>query len=106
MYKRQEAKCYDDDGHSQVIGLRLLQLAAVIISVEKLSPQTDIRQNDNETIVQVRGEKSRNSASCTSPKQLRMHVPCCEYIFRNISFHIVWVSSALFPLAIDFALQL
>ena len=38
------AKCYDDSGHIKVIGLRLLLLAAVIMTAKALSPQTNIRR--------------------------------------------------------------
>ena len=38
------AKGYDDDGHSKVIGLRLLLLAAVIMVAKALPPQTNVRQ--------------------------------------------------------------
>ena len=38
------AKHYDDDGHSKVIGLRLLPLAAVIMAAKALPPQTNIHK--------------------------------------------------------------
>ena len=38
------AKPYDDDGHSKVITLRLLLLAAVIMVTKALPPQTNIRR--------------------------------------------------------------
>ena len=38
------AERYDDDGHSKVIGLRLLPLAAVIMAAKALPPETNICQ--------------------------------------------------------------
>ena len=37
------AKRYDDDGHSNVIGLGLLLLAAVIMAAKELPPQTYVK---------------------------------------------------------------
>ena len=38
------SKRYDDDGHSKVIGLKLLLLAAVITAAKALPPQPNMRQ--------------------------------------------------------------
>ena len=59
------AKRYDEgDGHSKVIGLRLLLLAAVIMAAKSAPPTNEHMSNDKETIVYVRGDYACSSASC------------------------------------------
>ena len=59
------AKRYNDDRHSEVIGLKLLMLAAVIMATKAPPPPNEHTSNDKETaIVYARVEHTRSSASC------------------------------------------
>ena len=56
------ATCYDDDGHSKGIGLRLLLLTAVVMAAKAPPPQNE-HISDNERMTKVRGENTQSSAS-------------------------------------------
>ena len=62
------AKRYDDDGHGEDVGLRLLLLAAVIMAVRALPPQMNRRRMAEEK--RHGNDYTRSSTSCNDTEQL------------------------------------